>query len=69
MNQRLRNIAQASARSIDLSYPGDAFPAALTKNIIKDLKQEFRTIKWMGEDEGWDRAMQAVIKELENRYG
>lgn len=69
MNTRLRNLAQASARSIDLSYPGDAYPSALTKNIIKDLTQEFSTIKWMGEDEAWDRAIKAVTKELTERYG
>lgn len=69
MNQNLRQLAQQAARQIDLAYPGDAYPAALTKNIVNDLTAEFNKIKWAGEDEAWDRAIKAVQKEILQRYG
>lgn len=69
MNQQLRQLAQQAARQIDLTYPGDAYPVALTKNIVNDLTAEFSKLKWAGEDEGWDRAIKAVQKEILQRYG
>ena len=68
MNTHLRNLAERAARDIDLNYPGDAFPNALAKHIVKDLTTEFAKVKWMGDDEGWERAIKAVVKELAQRY-
>ena len=68
MNSHLRTIAERAARDIDLAYPGDAFPNALAKHIVKDLTTEFAKVKWMGDDEGWERAIKAVVKELAQRY-
>lgn len=68
MNTHLRNLAERAARDIDLTYPGDAFPNALAKHIVKDLTTEFAKVKWMGDDEGWERAIKAVVKELAQRY-
>jgi len=61
-------MAERAARDIDLAYPGDAFPNALAKHIVKDLTTEFAKVKWMGDDEGWERAIKAVVKELAQRY-
>jgi hypothetical protein len=69
MNTHLRKLADRASRDIDLTYPGDAFPAALTKLIVRDLVEEFGKVKWMGDDEGWDKAIKAVSKELTERYG
>ncbi len=68
MNAHLRSLAERAARDIDLAYPGDAFPNALVKHIVKDLTTEFAKVKWMGDDEGWERAIKAVVKELAQRY-
>jgi hypothetical protein len=48
---------------------GDAYAIALTKAIVKDLTDELGKVKWMGDDEGWDKAIDAVKKELKSRYG
>lgn len=69
MNSYLRSLAERAARDIDLTYPGDAFPNALTKHIVKDLTTEFAKVKWMGDDEGWGRAVKAVSEEIKKRYG
>lgn len=69
MNSHLRNLAQQASRKIDLTYPGDAFPASLANSIVKDLDSEFAKIKWVDDDEGWNRAIEAVRKELKTRYG
>jgi hypothetical protein len=69
MNAHLRNIAEQAARDIDLTYPGDAYPNALAKRIIKDLTTEFAKIKWIKDDEGWERAIKSVSNELSQRYG
>ena len=68
MNSHLRSLAERAARDIDLTYPGDAFPNALAKHIVKDLTTEFAKVKWMGDDEGWEREIKAVVKELAQRY-
>ncbi len=68
MNSHLRSLAERAARDIDLTYPGDAFPNALAKHIVKGLTTEFAKVKWMGDDEGWERAIKAVVKELAQRY-
>jgi hypothetical protein len=69
MNTHLRTLAERASREIDLTYPGDAFPSALAKLIIRDLNSEFAKVKWMGDDEGWERAIKAVTKEISDRYG
>jgi len=69
MNSHLRSLAERAARDIDLAYPGDAFPNAIVKHIVKDLTAEFAKVKWMGDDEGWERAVKAVSEEIKKRYG
>jgi hypothetical protein len=69
MNNHLRAIATKASRDIDSAYMGDAYAIALTKAIVKDLTDELGKVKWMGDDEGWDKAIDAVKKELKSRYG
>ena len=68
MTPRLRDLAQRAARDIDLIYPGDAYGRALAGRIVEDFVQELGKVRWMGEDDGWDRAIKAVQKELNSRY-
>jgi len=69
MNQHLKNLASKAARNIDLAYQGDAYPQELARLIVRDLVDEFNKLKWAGEDESWDRAIKAVQRELQSRYG
>lgn len=69
MNTHLKNLASKAARNIDLAYQGDAYPQELARLIVRDLVDEFNKLKWAGEDESWDRAIKAVQKELQTRYG
>jgi hypothetical protein len=69
MNPHLKNLASKAARNIDLAYQGDAYPQELARLIVRDLVDEFNKLKWAGEDESWDRAIKAVQKELQTRYG
>lgn len=69
MNTLLRNLAQRASRDVDLAYQGDAYPSALTKLIVKDIIDDLGKVKWLGEDPGWDKAIDAVKKELKQRYG
>jgi len=69
MNTHLRTLAERASREIDLTYPGDAFPSALAKLIVKDLIDDLSKVKWLGDDPGWDKAIDAVKKELKQRYG
>jgi hypothetical protein len=69
MNPHLKNLASKAARNIDLAYQGDAYPQELARLIVRDLVDEFNKLKWAGEDDGWDRAIKAVQRELQSRYG
>ena len=69
MNLHLKNLASKAARNIDLAYQGDAYPQELARLIVRDLVDEFSKLKWAGEDAGWDRAIKAVQRELQSRYG
>ena len=69
MNLHLKNLASMAARNIDLAYQGDAYPQELARLIVQDLVAEFNKLKWAGEDDGWDRAIKAVQREIQSRYG
>lgn len=69
MNLHLKNLASKAARNIDLAYQGDAYPQELARLIVQDLVAEFNKLKWAGEDDGWDRAIKAVQREIQSRYG
>ncbi|NBR62619.1 MAG: hypothetical protein EBT86_13560 [Actinobacteria bacterium] len=69
MNSHLRMLAQTASRRVNLTYPGDAYPAELARTMVSDLDNELGKLKWAGEDEGWDRAIKAVREELARRYG
>lgn len=69
MNQHLRKLAEQAAKDINLAYQTDSYTNAITKLIVRDLKQEFAKIKWVGDDDGWNKAIETVIKEISTRYG
>lgn len=69
MNSLLRQLSTSACSKINLNYPGDALPSALATAILKDFHDELGKLKWSGHDESWDLAIEAVRKELNNRYG
>jgi len=68
MNKRCRSIIDKSAKDIGLIWTGDALPASIIKNVLVDLDNEFGKLKWVGTDEGWNRAVEALRKELRDIY-
>ena len=61
-------IAEKACKQIDSGYKDIALCKAMIRELIKDLDQEFAKLKWVGEDEGWNKAIEAVRKELDKRY-
>lgn len=64
----LDKILSDSIKGIDSAYKDMAVCRSIAKHIIKDLDSELSKIKWVGDDEGWNKAIEAVRKELNNRY-
>lgn len=64
----LDKILTDAIRGIDSAYKDMAVCRSIAKHIVKDLDTEFSKIKWVGDDEGWNKAIDAVRKELINRY-
>lgn len=62
-------IAENAAKEIQSGYKDMALCKALLRETIKDLDQEFNKIKWVGEDEAWNSAIEAVRREIKSRYG
>jgi hypothetical protein len=69
MNSHLRKLGELAAKDTNLGYHNDSYTSAVAKQIVRDLKQEFGKIRWIGEDEGWNKAIEAVTKEISTRYG
>ena len=64
----LEKILVDSIKGIDSAYKDMAVCRSIAKHIIKDLDSELSKIKWVGDDEGWNNAIEAVRKELKSRY-
>ena len=64
----LDKILVDSIKGIDSAYKDMAVCRSIAKHIIKDLDSELSKIKWVGDDEGWNNAIEAVRKELKSRY-
>lgn len=64
----LDKILSDSIKGIDSAYKDMAVCRSIAKHIVKDLDSELSKIKWVGDDEGWNKAIEAVRKELMNRY-
>ena len=64
----LDKILVDSIKGIDSAYKDMAVCRSIAKHIINDLVSEFSKIKWVGDDEGWNNAIEAVRKELKSRY-
>lgn len=68
MNSRARKLIDKSAKDVGLVWTGDALPYAVVRNVIADLDNEFGKIKWVGADESWNLAIEAIRKELKDIY-
>lgn len=68
MNSRARKIIDKSAKDIGLVWTGDALPYAVIRNVLADLDNELGKLKWVGEKEDWNRAVEAIRKELSEIY-
>ena len=64
----LERILTESIKGIDSAYKDMAVCRSIAKHIVKDLESEFSKIKWVGDDEGWNKAIEAVKKEIRGRY-
>ena len=64
----LEKILTDSIKGIDSAYKDMAVCRSIAKHIVKDLDNELGKIKWVGDDEGWNKAIEAVRKELKTRY-
>jgi len=68
MNKRCRSIIDKSAKDIGLIWTGDALPASVIRNVIADLHNEFGKLRWVDQDEGWNRAVEKIREELKSIY-
>lgn len=64
----LDKILNDSIKGIDSAYKDMAVCRSIVKHVIKDLDSELSKIKWVSDDEGWNKAIEAVRKELKQRY-
>ena len=64
----LEKILTDAIRGIDSAYKDMAVCRSIARHIVKDLDTELSKIKWVGDDEGWNKAIEAVRRELLNRY-
>jgi hypothetical protein len=64
----LDKILQDAIKGIDSAYKDMTVCRSIAKHIVKDLDNELTKIKWVGDDEGWNKAIEAVRKELKTRY-
>jgi len=64
----LEKILTDAIRGIDSAYKDMAVCRSIARHIVKDLDTEFSKIKWVGDDEGWNKAIEAVRREILNRY-
>lgn len=53
----LDKILSDSIKGIDSAYKDMAVCRSIAKHIIKDLDNELSKIKWVGDDEGWNKAI------------
>lgn len=64
----LEKILTDAIKGIDSAYKDMAVCRSIARHIVKDLDTEFSKIKWVGDDEGWNKAIEAVRREILNRY-
>jgi len=64
----LEKILVDAIKGIDSAYKDMAVCRSIARHIVKDLDSEFTKIKWVGDDEGWNKAIEAVRREILNRY-
>lgn len=64
----LEKILSDAIKGIDSAYKDMAVCRSIAKHIVKDLDSELSKIKWVSDDEGWNKAIEAVRKELKSRY-
>lgn len=64
----LEKILSDSIKGIDSAYKDMAVCRSIAKHIVKDLDTELSKIKWVSDDEGWNKAIEAIRTELKTRY-
>lgn len=64
----LEKILSDSIKGIDSAYKDMAVCRSIAKHIVKDLDTELSKIKWVSDNEDWNKAIEAVRKELKTRY-
>jgi len=64
----LEKILTDAIKGIDSAYKDMAVCRSIARHIVKDLDSEFTKIKWVSDDEGWNLAIEAVRREILNRY-
>lgn len=64
----LEKILTDAIKGIDSAYKDMAVCRSIAKHIVKDLDGELSKIKWVGDNEGWNKAIEAVRLEIKNRY-
>ena len=64
----LEKILVDSIKGIDSAYKDMAVCRSIAKHIVKDLDNELSKIKWVSDDEGWNKAIEAIRTELKTRY-
>ena len=64
----LEKILSDSIQGIDSAYKDMAVCRSIAKHIVKDLDTELSKIKWVSDDEGWNKAIEAIRTELKTRY-
>lgn len=64
----LDKILQDAIKGIDSGYKDMAVCRSIAKHIVKDLDSELNKIKWVSKDDGWNKAIAEVRKEIKNRY-
>jgi hypothetical protein len=68
VNKRARQIIDKSCREVGLVWSGDALPYAVLRNVIADLDNELGKLSWVGEDAGWNNAVEKIREELRDMY-
>ena len=73
MNERIKELAEKAGSTHKQNLGVYQFYTdeleKFVKLIIKDIADDLGQIKWLGDDDGWDWAIDTVRKDLIKQYG